>query len=85
MLSSFRMKTRVLDMKLSCAQFKDAGIHSKKMLFGVNVIMGSAKSFFVLLSALFLDRFGRRPLLLLGSAGMALSLSFDFFQCYFFF
>ncbi|KAL9399396.1 hypothetical protein Peur_008357 [Populus x canadensis] len=55
--------------------FKDAGIHSKKMLFGVNVIMGSAKTSFVLFSALFLDRFGRRPLLLLGSAGMALSLA----------
>ncbi|CAK7334994.1 unnamed protein product [Dovyalis caffra] len=55
--------------------FKDAGIHSKKMLFGVNVIMGSAKTLFVLLSALFLDRLGRRPLLLLGSAGMAFSLA----------
>ncbi|KAJ6742839.1 SOLUTE CARRIER FAMILY 2 FACILITATED GLUCOSE TRANSPORTER [Salix viminalis] len=55
--------------------FKDAGIHSKKMLFGVNVIMGSAKTSFALLSALFLDRFGRRPLLLLGSAGMGLSLA----------
>jgi MFS family permease len=55
--------------------FKDAGIHSKKVLFGVNVIMGSAKTSFVLFSALFLDRFGRRPLFLLGSAGMALSLA----------
>ncbi|KAJ6993777.1 hypothetical protein NC653_016799 [Populus alba x Populus x berolinensis] len=55
--------------------FKDAGMHSKKMLFGINVIMGSAKTSFVLFSALFLDRFGRRPLLLLGSAGMALSLA----------
>ncbi|KAJ6993778.1 polyol transporter 5-like protein [Populus alba x Populus x berolinensis] len=50
-------------------------MHSKKMLFGINVIMGSAKTSFVLFSALFLDRFGRRPLLLLGSAGMALSLA----------
>ncbi|XP_059432733.1 polyol transporter 5-like [Corylus avellana] len=55
--------------------FKAAGIHSKKKLFGVNVIMGIAKTFFVLLSALYLDRFGRRPLLLLGSAGMAVSLA----------
>jgi sugar porter (SP) family MFS transporter len=55
--------------------FKAAGIHSKKQLFGVNVIMGLAKTFFVLLSALYLDRFGRRPLLLLGSAGMAVSLA----------
>lgn len=55
--------------------FKAAGIHSKKQLFGVNVIMGIAKSSFVLLSALYLDKFGRRPLLLLGSLGMAVSLS----------
>jgi MFS family permease len=55
--------------------FKAAGIHSKKQLFGINVIMGIAKTSFVLLSALYLDRFGRRPLLLLGSAGMVLSLA----------
>ncbi|XP_065850288.1 polyol transporter 5-like [Euphorbia lathyris] len=54
--------------------FKAAGIHSKKMLFGVDVIMGLSKAFFVLLSALYSDRFGRRPLLLLGSAGMTVSL-----------
>ncbi|WCJ42468.1 Major facilitator superfamily protein [Euphorbia peplus] len=54
--------------------FKAAGIHSKRMLFGVDVIMGLSKTFFVLLSALYLDRFGRRPLLLLGSTGMAVSL-----------
>ncbi|KAJ1437957.1 Sugar/inositol transporter [Sesbania bispinosa] len=55
--------------------FRAAGIHSKKELFGVNVIMGLAKSSFVLLSALYLDKFGRRPLLLLGSIGMVVSLS----------
>ncbi|KAF7813676.1 polyol transporter 5-like [Senna tora] len=55
--------------------FKAAGIHNKKQLFGVNVIMGFAKSSFVLLSALKLDKFGRRPLLLLGSTGMAVSLT----------
>ncbi|KAK7369943.1 hypothetical protein VNO80_11991 [Phaseolus coccineus] len=55
--------------------FKAAGIHRKKQLFGVNVIMGIAKSSFVLLSALYLDKFGRRPLLLLGTTGMAVSLS----------
>ncbi|KAL2342524.1 hypothetical protein Fmac_003809 [Flemingia macrophylla] len=54
--------------------FKAAGIHSKRKLFGVNVIMGIAKTSCVLLSALYLDRFGRRPLLLLGSFGMAVSL-----------
>lgn len=55
--------------------FRSAGIHSKRQLFGVNVIMGTAKTSFVLFSALYLDRFGRRPLLLLGSVGMAISLS----------
>ncbi|EEF48257.1 polyol transporter 5 [Ricinus communis] len=54
--------------------FKAAGIHKKKVLFGVNVIMGLSKTFFVLVSALYLDRFGRRPLLLLGTSGMAVSL-----------
>lgn len=55
--------------------FKDAGIDSKKQLVGVTVIMGVAKTSFVLISALFLDHFGRRPLLLLGSTGMAVSLA----------
>ncbi|KAL5771230.1 hypothetical protein ACOSP7_015384 [Xanthoceras sorbifolium] len=55
--------------------FRDAGISSKKQLVGVTVIMGIAKTFFVLISALFLDHFGRRPLLLLGSIGMTVSLA----------
>lgn len=55
--------------------FKAAGIKHKKELFAINVIMGTAKATFVMISALFLDRLGRRPLLLLGSIGMAISLS----------
>lgn len=55
--------------------FRDAGIEDNKQLVGVTVIMGIAKLGFVLVSAFFLDRFGRRPLLLLGSAGMACSLA----------
>ncbi|KAG2713139.1 hypothetical protein I3843_04G152600 [Carya illinoinensis] len=55
--------------------FKAAGIHSKKQLFGVNVIMGLSKTSFVMFSAFYLDRFGRRPLLLVGSVGMAISLA----------
>lgn len=55
--------------------FKEAGIQGKRQLVGVTVMMGIAKTSFVLISALFLDNFGRRPLLLLGSAGMALSLA----------
>ncbi|KAH9602517.1 hypothetical protein KSS87_007902 [Heliosperma pusillum] len=54
--------------------FKAAGIHKKKELFAINVIMGTAKATFVMISALFLDKFGRRPLLLLGSSGMAVAL-----------
>ncbi|KAJ0089986.1 hypothetical protein Patl1_13241 [Pistacia atlantica] len=55
--------------------FRDAGISSRKQLVGVTVIMGIAKTSFVFISALFLDRFGRRPLILLGSCGMAISLT----------
>eukprot|EP00268_Persea_americana_P009077 TRINITY_DN13581_c0_g2_i2.p1 TRINITY_DN13581_c0_g2~~TRINITY_DN13581_c0_g2_i2.p1 ORF type:complete len:503 (-),score=87.24 TRINITY_DN13581_c0_g2_i2:229-1737(-) len=59
----------------SPAVFKAAGIHHKKGLVGVTIAMGIAKTSFVLVSACFLDRFGRRPLLLLGSIGMAISLA----------
>lgn len=55
--------------------FRAAGIRSRKGLVGVTVIMGIAKTFCVIISALFLDHYGRRPLLLLGSAGMAASLA----------
>lgn len=55
--------------------FKTAGIHHKKGLVGVTIAMGIAKTCFVLVSACFLDRFGRRPLLLLGSIGMSISLA----------
>lgn len=54
--------------------FREAGIEDNKQLVGVTIIMGIAKVGFVLISAFFLDRFGRRPLLLLGSTGMACSL-----------
>jgi len=54
--------------------FKAAGVRKKKQLFAFNVIMGTAKASCVMISALFLDKYGRRPLLLLGSVGMALSL-----------
>ncbi|KAF7154516.1 hypothetical protein RHSIM_Rhsim01G0095000 [Rhododendron simsii] len=55
--------------------FRAAGIRRRKELVGVTIIMGVVKTSFVLVSALFLDQFGRRPLLLLGTAGMALSLT----------
>lgn len=56
------------------AVFESAGIRSRRGLVGVTVIMGVAKTSFVLISALFLDHYGRRPLLLLGSMGQAISL-----------
>ncbi|XP_052199247.1 polyol transporter 5-like [Diospyros lotus] len=55
--------------------FKNAGIRRRKQLVGVTVIMGIAKTAFCLVSALMLDNFGRRPLLLLGTLGMAVSLA----------
>ncbi|KAF9614294.1 hypothetical protein IFM89_017274 [Coptis chinensis] len=55
--------------------FRSAGIHKRKQLVLVTVIMGIFKTLFVLLSALYLDRFGRRPLLLLGASGMVVSLT----------
>ncbi|KAL8497956.1 hypothetical protein ACS0TY_021349 [Phlomoides rotata] len=55
--------------------FKAAGIRNRRGLVGVTVIMGLAKTCCVLVSALFLDQYGRRPLLLLGSMGMVVSLA----------
>ncbi|KAI3711617.1 hypothetical protein L1987_70156 [Smallanthus sonchifolius] len=55
--------------------FKAAGIQHRKQLVGVTIIMGLSKTFFVLVSAFYLDKFGRRPLLLLGSISMAISLA----------
>lgn len=63
--------------------FKEAGIVNEKQLLGVTVIMGIAKTCFVLISAMFLDRFGRRTMLLLGSCGMAISLFLLGFGCTF--
>ncbi|KAF5196438.1 Polyol transporter [Thalictrum thalictroides] len=54
--------------------FKSAGIHGQSKLFLVTIIMGIVKTSFVLISALFLDRFGRQPMLLLGTTGMTVSL-----------
>ncbi|CAH9131376.1 unnamed protein product [Cuscuta epithymum] len=54
--------------------FQSAGISSRKGQIGVTIVMGLAKTLFVLVSALFLDNFGRRPMLLLGTVGQAASL-----------
>ncbi|KAK8682864.1 hypothetical protein V6N13_038946 [Hibiscus sabdariffa] len=55
--------------------FKDTGIQNRKQQFGVTIIMGIVKTCFVFVSALFLDHYGRRPLLLLSTAGVAISLA----------
>ncbi|CAH9098826.1 unnamed protein product [Cuscuta europaea] len=54
--------------------FQSAGISSRKGQIGVTIVMGLAKTLFVLVSALFLDNFGRRPMLLLGTVGQAVCL-----------
>ncbi|WVZ15317.1 hypothetical protein V8G54_012883 [Vigna mungo] len=63
--------------------FKEAGIVNEKQLLGVTIIMGITKTCFVLISAMFMDRFGRRPMLMLGSCGMAMSLFLLGFGCTF--
>ncbi|XP_047170970.1 probable polyol transporter 6 [Vigna umbellata] len=63
--------------------FKEAGIVNEKQLVGVTIIMGITKTCFVLISAMFMDRFGRRPMLMLGSCGMAMSLFLLGFGCTF--
>lgn len=55
--------------------FKEAGISSKKQLMSVTILMGIAKTSFCLVSSLFLDNYGRRPLLLLSASGITVSLS----------
>ncbi|KAK5824579.1 hypothetical protein PVK06_019360 [Gossypium arboreum] len=55
--------------------FKDAGIHDRRHQFNVTVVMGIVKTCFVFISALYLDHFGRRPLQMLGTIGMAFSLA----------
>ncbi|WP_204281078.1 MFS transporter, partial [Morganella morganii] len=44
---------------------------------------GITKTCFVLISAMFMDRFGRRPMLMLGSCGMDMSLFLLGFGCTF--
>ncbi|KAK2645684.1 hypothetical protein Ddye_020879 [Dipteronia dyeriana] len=53
---NFFMQASGNDAVIYCCPevFKSAGIHSKKQLFGVNVIMGMAKTSFVLVSAVYL-------------------------------
>ncbi|MBA0810326.1 hypothetical protein Gohar_002330 [Gossypium harknessii] len=53
--------------------FKDTGIHDRRQQFGVTIVMGIVKTCVVFISAFYLDHFGRRPLLMLGTIGKAIS------------
>lgn len=54
--------------------FKQAGVaKTDKDLFAVTVCLGVVKTFCIVVSACFLDNCGRRPLLLVGMAGIAAS------------
>ncbi|KAK9942438.1 hypothetical protein M0R45_008105 [Rubus argutus] len=54
--------------------FKKAGITKKNKLLLATIAVGSVKTSFILVGTFFLDRVGRRPLLLSSMAGMVASL-----------
>ncbi|XP_043713478.1 putative polyol transporter 1 isoform X1 [Telopea speciosissima] len=56
--------------------FEKAGIHDKNKKLGATVAVGFVKTIFILVSTFFVDKVGRRPLLLSSVAGMILSLGF---------
>ncbi|XP_042490957.1 putative polyol transporter 2 [Macadamia integrifolia] len=56
--------------------FEKAGITNKDKKLGATVAVGFVKTVFILVATFFLDKFGRRPLLLCSVGGMILSLGF---------
>ncbi|RCV39224.1 hypothetical protein SETIT_8G206300v2 [Setaria italica] len=54
---------------------KKAGISSNRSVLAATVAVGVVKTGFILVATLFSDRVGRRPLLLAGTAGIAVSLT----------
>lgn len=54
---------------------REAGITSDSALLGATVAVGAAKTTVVLIAAPLLDRFGRRPMLLLSGVAQAFALS----------
>lgn len=54
--------------------FQKAGIHDKNASLGATVAVGFVKTIFILVATFFLDKFGRRPLLLTSTGGMIFSL-----------
>ncbi|GLJ23711.1 hypothetical protein SUGI_0449310 [Cryptomeria japonica] len=55
--------------------FKKAGIKSQNAILGATMAMGFVKTGFIVLAAFFIDKVGRRPLLLTSTAGSTLSLA----------
>ncbi|KAH0449885.1 hypothetical protein IEQ34_020577 [Dendrobium chrysotoxum] len=53
--------------------FEKAGITSRNKKLGASVAMGFIKTIFILVATFFLDRVGRRPLLLTSAGGLILS------------
>ncbi|MQL82753.1 hypothetical protein Taro_015250 [Colocasia esculenta] len=54
--------------------FESAGLKSHSSQLAMTVAVGFTKTAFILVATVFLDRCGRRPLLLAGTAGMIVSL-----------
>jgi len=55
--------------------FEKAGIHSDNAQLGTTVAVGFTKTLFILVATVFLDRVGRRPLLLSSVTGMIVCLA----------
>ncbi|TVU48067.1 hypothetical protein EJB05_07689 [Eragrostis curvula] len=54
--------------------FEKAGLHSDSNSLGATMAVGACKTLFILVATFFLDRVGRRPLLLTSAGGMVVSL-----------
>ncbi|XP_062210226.1 polyol transporter 5-like [Phragmites australis] len=54
--------------------FDKAGLHSDSNSLGATMAVGACKTLFILVATFFLDRVGRRPLLLTSAGGMVVSL-----------
>jgi sugar porter (SP) family MFS transporter len=61
-------------VQYSARLFKSAGITDDNKLLGVTCAVGVTKTFFILVATFLLDRAGRRPLLLISTGGMIVSL-----------
>jgi MFS family permease len=55
--------------------FKAAGMASTGAALGATVAIGAVKTFFILIGVLLTDRVGRRPLLLVSTAGVAVTMA----------